>query len=77
MRETPGNQLHHKDFWMQRAFQEQAQNFVEIINQMGNPFLHDSTGLLKLDTWDTLHECVVITVRCVKKLGMELGELGI
>ena len=42
MREIPGNQLHHEEgFWMQRAFKKQAQSLVEVINEMGNPFLHD------------------------------------
>ena len=56
---------------MQRAFKEQAQSLVEVINQMGNPFLHDSAELLRLDTRDVLDESVVRTVRCVEKLDME------
>ena len=39
---------------MQRAFKEQAQSVVEVINQMDNPFLHDSAELLRLDTRDVL-----------------------
>lgn len=53
MRETSGKQLHHEEgFWMQNTFKEQAQSLVEIISEMGNPFLYDSTDLLVLDTWN-------------------------
>ena len=70
MRETTNKQLHHEEgLWMQKVFKEQAQSLVQAINEMGNPFLHDTPELLKLDTRDVLDESVVTTVRTVEKLG--------
>ena len=75
MREASDKQLHHEEgFWMQKAFKEQAQNLVEIINEMGNPFLHESEELLVLHMRDVVDESVVTTIRCVEKLGMEQYE---
>ena len=75
MREASDKQLHHEEgFWMQKAFKEQAQNLVEVINEMGNPFLHESKELLVLDTRDVVDESVVTTIRCVEKLSTEQYE---
>ena len=50
------------------------QNLVQVINDMGNPFLEDTAELLMLDTRDFLHESVVTTVCTVEKLGMDRYE---
>ena len=64
MREVSVRQLHHEEgLWVQKVSKEQAQSLVEIIHEMGNPFLHDSAELLMLDTRDVHDESVVTTVR--------------
>ena len=47
------------------------QSLVDAINEMGNPFLHDSADLVVLDSRDTHDNTVVSTVRRVEKHGLE------
>ena len=72
MKEASAKQLHHEEgFSTQKAFKEQTQSLVDAINEMGNPFLHDSADLVVLDSSDTLDNIVVSTVRRVEKQGLE------
>ena len=47
----------------------QALSLAQPINEMDNPFLHDTPELLKLDTCDVLDG---LTVHIVEKLGIKL-----
>ena len=60
---------HEEGFSAQRSFKQQVVNLVEVVNDLGNPFLHDSNELLALDTQNVLDESVVNTVRTVCSLG--------
>ena len=72
MKEASAKQLHHEEgFSTQKAFKEQTQSLVDAINEMGNPFLHDSADLVVLDSRDILDNTVVSTVRRVEKHGLE------
>ena len=63
MREASDKHLHHEEgFWMQKAFKEQAQDVVEIINELGNLFLHKSKKLPVLDTRNVVEESLVTTI---------------
>ena len=43
LNEATNNQLHHEEgYCTQRAFKEQVQNLVQVINDMGNPFFEDT-----------------------------------
>ena len=41
---------HEEGFSTQRIFKEKAASLVQVINELGNPFLDDSHELLGLDT---------------------------
>ena len=55
----------------QKAFKEQANNLVQSINEMGNPFFDGTPELLMLDTRNVIDESVVKTVRTIEALGKE------
>lgn len=63
-----------KAFVLKRLSTSRQKNLVEVINEMGNPFLDDGYELLALDTRDVIDESVVITVRTVESLGKEKYE---
>ena len=60
-----------KAFVLKRLSTSRQKNLVEVINEMGNPFLDDGYELLALDTRDVIDESVVTTVRTVESLGKE------
>ena len=48
---TPADNKHHEDsFSMQRDFFENFKSLVKTFNELGNPFLEESSDLYKLDT---------------------------
>ena len=62
--------FHHEEgFSMQKSFKEQVVSLIDVINEMGNPFLEDTDELLALDTRNILDQSVVNTVREVCDLG--------
>ena len=60
---------HEEGFSHQKEFKEQASSLVQVISDLGNPFLDESDELISLDTRDVLDESVVKTVRTVNTLG--------
>ena len=50
---------HEEGFSTQRIFKEQAVSLVQVINELGNPFLVNSHELMALDTWNVLGKSVV------------------
>ena len=62
---------HVEGFPTQRSFKEHAKSLVQVIDELGNPFLHDSDELLALDKRNVLNESVVNTVRTVERLGKD------
>ena len=62
---------HDEGFSTQRIFKEQAVSLVQVINELGNPFLDDSHELLALDTRNVLDKSVVNSVRTVHSLGKD------
>ena len=52
-----------------KTFQEQAQNLVQAISEMGNPFLDVTLELLVLDTRNVIDESVYTTVQTMEALG--------
>ena len=68
-------QLHHEEgLCTQKTFHEQAQNLVQAISEMGNPYLDATPELLALDTRDIIDESVVKTVHTVEALGKKQYE---
>ena len=67
------NEYHHHEegFCTQKTFREQTLSLVETINEMSNPFLHDTPELLMLDTQNVLNESVVSTVCTVEAIGRD------
>ena len=56
---------------MQKSFKEQAASLIQVINELGNPFLEDGNELLVLDTQNVMDESVVNTVQTVESLGKD------
>lgn len=54
---------------IEKNFKQEAINLVQVIEDVGNPFLCDSNELLALDTQNVLGESVVSTVRNIQSLG--------
>ena len=62
MIEKEGEGFHHDEgLSTQKTFQLHVLSLVEVINDMGNPFLDQSEDLLTLDTGNVLDESVVDT----------------
>ena len=73
--EKEGEGFHHDEgLSTQKTFQLHVLSLVEVINDMGNPFLDQSEDLLTLDTGNVLDESVVDTVRKIEDLGKEQFE---
>ena len=53
---------HEEEFSVQKNFKQEAANLIQIIEEMGNPFLDDSNELLAPDTRNVLGESLVDTV---------------
>ena len=59
---------HEEEFSVQKNFKQEAASLIQMIEEMGNPFLDDSNELLALDTRNVLGESVVDTVRKIHSL---------
>ena len=53
----------------QVIFTQQVKRLVEVIEEMGNPFLEESTDLMRLDTRDIADPNVVSTVQQAEEIG--------
>ncbi|KAG1662386.1 hypothetical protein GQR58_020959 [Nymphon striatum] len=62
---------HEEGLSTQKTFVEQALNLVQVIEDMGNPFLDNTSELLALDTRNVLDESVAITVQTIEALGTD------
>ena len=63
---------HHEQYpGVQVAFLEEVKCLVDVIEEMGNPFMEQSEDLLALDTRDILHTSVGDAVRKAEALGKE------
>ena len=70
--ETTEHHHHHEQgFCTQKTFREQSLCLVEAINDMGNPFVCNSSELLVLDTQNIISESVVHTVCTVEEIGRD------
>ena len=54
---------------MQKRFVSNTKNVVEAIEEMGNPFLDDSSDLVALDTKLIMSETVVNNMQAAEQLG--------
>ena len=71
-KENSEHGYHHEEgLSMQKSFKEQAASLIQVINELGNPFLEDGNELLVLDTQNVMDESVVNTVRTVESLGKD------
>ena len=62
-KENSEHGYHHEEgLSMQKSFKEQAASLIQVINELGNPFLEDGNELLVLDTQNVMDESVVNTV---------------
>ena len=56
------------------VFASEVQALVEVIEDIGNPFMEESGDLLVLDTRDTADPAVVTTVRGIEKKGHDQND---
>ena len=57
-----GTQHHDQTKSTQVIFAQQVKNLVQVIEDIGNPFLEESKGLLKLDTRDIIDAAVAPSI---------------
>ena len=57
-----GTQHHDQTKSTQLTFAQQVKNLVQVMQQMGNPFLEESKDLLKLDTRDIVDAAVASSI---------------
>ena len=53
----------------QVTFTQQVKRLVKVIEELGNPFLEESTDLVRLDTRDIADPTVVSTVQQAEEIG--------
>lgn len=71
-KEGKDDSFHHEEgLATQRHFKEHVANLISVINELGNPFLHDNEELVALDTKNVLDQSVVNTVRTIHKTGKD------
>ena len=69
------NGRHHEHTMaVQVTFASEVQALVEVIEDIGNPFMEESGDLLVLDTRDTADPAVVTTVRGLEKKGHDQND---
>lgn len=72
LKNTTHSQQHHEQTRsFQVLFAQQVQNMVEVVEEMGNPFLEETKDLLKLDTRDIVDPAVVSSICSAEKKGLE------
>ena len=62
---------HEEGFSSQKAFKQQVLALVQVIKEMGNPFLESSPELLALDSRDVVDQSVVDSVRSIETIGKD------
>lgn len=66
------SQRHHEQTRSSQAlFVQHVQSLVEVVEEMGNPFLEGTQDLLRLDTRDVMDPAVVSSVCSAEKKGVE------
>lgn len=72
LKKTPLDQRHHEQTRSSQVlFAKQVQSMVEVVEEMGNPFLEETKDLLKLDTRDIIDPAVVSSVCSAEDKGLE------
>ncbi|CAG2256073.1 unnamed protein product [Mytilus edulis] len=68
---NPEEDEHHHEnkTSVQKSFLKDIWSMVEVMNELGNPFMEDSQDLLVLDTKDIAPTSVVDTIRKIEKIG--------
>lgn len=69
--ETSEKYFHHKEGLSTQKTFKQVLALVETIQDMGNPFLYDTSELLSLDKHHVIDESVVDTIRSIEALGKD------
>ncbi|CAG2215325.1 unnamed protein product [Mytilus edulis] len=68
--EVEEDEHHHENKTsVQKSFLKDIWSMVEVMNELGNPFMEDSQDLLVLDTKDIAPTSVVDTIRKIEKIG--------
>ena len=67
-------QHHEQTKEMQTSFKKDVSALVDVMDDMGNPFLEESGDLLVLDSKNLADVAVIQTVRTVEKLGQDQYE---
>lgn len=63
LKKTTLDQRHHEQTRsFQLLFAQQVQSMVEVVEEMGNPFLEETKDLLKLDTRDIIDPSLVSSI---------------
>jgi hypothetical protein len=60
---------HEQVLSVQKSFSKNVQSLVSVIEELGNPFIEDSTDLLVLDTKDVMPQCVTESVKNAQEMG--------
>ena len=72
---TPSQRHHEQTRSSQALFVQQVQSLVEVVEEMGNPFLEGTQDLLRLDTRDVMDPAVVSSVCSAEKKGVEQYQI--
>ena len=66
------NLKHHElTLSAQSTFANEVRHLVQVIEDMGNPFMEESADLLVLDSQDIADSALVQTVRTIEKIGQD------
>ena len=66
------NLKHHElTLSAQSTFANEVRHLVQVIEDMGNPFMEESADLLVLDSQDIADSAIVQTVRTIEKIGQD------
>ncbi|VDI61859.1 Hypothetical predicted protein [Mytilus galloprovincialis] len=69
--EVEEDEHHHENKTsVQKSFLKDIWSMVEVMNELGNPFMEDSQDLLVLDTKDIAPTSVVDTIRKIEKIAL-------
>jgi len=66
---TSETRHHEQTRKFQETFTKNVQSLVEVIEEMGNPFLEESKDLLRIDTKDIIDPAVASSVNQAESLG--------
>lgn len=76
MKTRSSNNYHHDQHHaVQVEFHKDVKSLVQVMEEMGNPFLERGNDLIVLDTRDIIDSCAVVkTIQDIESLGVELYE---